>query len=113
MKIEQITSKTFIHTQNTLRDSDGHGHPGPETQAKSALLTISTDCGHEGHIVTSPSDVQDTLLDRFVRPNLIGQDPMRTDAMWHKIYKWQRLSSQLLTDRVLCAVDLALWDLKG
>ena len=61
MKIEQITSKTFIHTQNTMRDSDGHGHPGPETKGKSSLLTIKTDSGHEGHIVASPSDVQDTL----------------------------------------------------
>ena len=34
MKIEMITSKTFIHTQNTMRDSDGHGHPGPETKGK-------------------------------------------------------------------------------
>ncbi len=113
MKIEQITSKTFIHTQNTMRDSDGHGHPGPETKGKSSLLTIKTDSGHEGHIVASPSDVQDTLLERFIRPNLIGQDPMCTDALWYKIYKWQRLSSQLLTDRMLCAVDLALWDLRG
>lgn len=113
MKIETITVKTFRHTTNTVRDSDGHGHPGPEGVGTSALFTITTDTGHSGQIIVRPSDVQEAVLDRFVRPNLIGQDPLGTDRLWYKIYKWQRLSGQLLTDRVLCAVDLALWDLKG
>jgi len=113
MKIETITVKTFRHKSNTVRDSDGHAHPGPESETSSALFTITTDTGQEGHIVTRPDDVPEAVLDRFVRPNLIGQDPLLTDNLWYKVYKWQRLSGQLLTDRVLTAVDLALWDLKG
>lgn len=113
MKIETITVRVFRHKTNTVRDSDGHGHPGPESDTTSALLTIQTDSGDTGQVVVRPTDVAEPVLDRFVRPNLVGQDPMRTDALWYKVYKWQRLSGQLLTDRVLCAVDLALWDLKG
>lgn len=113
MKIEHITVKTFRHKTNTVRDSDGHGHPGPESETKSALLTIATDTGLEGHILTSPAQVAEPLLDRFIRPNLIGQDPLASERHWYRIYKWQRLGGGLLTDRLLAAVDLALWDLKG
>ncbi|MFN3146780.1 MAG: hypothetical protein ACE368_16750 [Paracoccaceae bacterium] len=63
--------------------------------------------------MTRPSDVEEALLARFVRPNLLGQDPLCTDKLWYSIYKWQRMSGGTLTDRVLAAVDLALWDLVG
>lgn len=58
-------------------------------------------------------EVREEILDRFVRPNLLGQDPLRTEALWYAVYKWQRLGGGQLTDRTLAAVDLALWDLKG
>lgn len=113
MRIESVTAKTFRHTTRTVRDSEGHGHPGPESMTTSALLTITTDTGDTGYVITRTADVPAALLDRFVRPNLVGEDPMLTDRLWYKIYKWQRLSGGLLTDRVLATVDLALWDLKG
>ena len=113
MQIETISAKVFRHTTNTVRDSDGHGHPGPESMTTSALLTIETDTGDRGQVIARTPDVSDAILDRYVRPNLIGQDPLCTDRLWYRIYKWQRLSGGLLTDRVLAAVDLALWDLKG
>jgi len=40
MKIETVSTKVFRHTTNTVRDSDGHGHPGPESETSSALFTI-------------------------------------------------------------------------
>ena len=113
MQIETISAKVFRHTTNTVRDSDGHGHPGPESMTTSALLTIETDTGDRGQVIARTPDVSDAILDRYVRPNLIGQDPLCTDRLWYRIYKWQRLSGGFLTDRVLAAVDLALWDLKG
>lgn len=113
MKIERITVQTFRHKTNTVRDSDGHGHPGPESDTTSALLTITTDSGAEGQVLVRPTDVPEPVLERFVRPNLIGEDPLLIEHLWYKVYKWQRLSGQLLTDRVLTAIDLALWDLKG
>ena len=113
MKIEKVAVQEFRHTSNVVADSDGHAHPGPESQTTSALFSIVTDDGALGQVLAKPSDVAQPVLDKFVRPNLIGEDPLRIDNLWYKIYKWQRLSGQLLTDRVLCAVDLALWDLKG
>ena len=113
MKIERLSVLEFRHKTNTVRDSDGHGHPGPESDTTSALLTITADDGTQGHVICRPSEVAAPILDRFVRPNIIGEDPMRADKLWYKIYKWQRLSGGSLMDRTLAAVDLALWDLIG
>ncbi|MFV0332771.1 MAG: enolase C-terminal domain-like protein [Tropicimonas sp.] len=113
MKIETVTAKVFRHRTGIVRDSDGHGHPGAESQTTSALLTITANTGASGHILTRAPDVSDAVLGRFVRPNLTGEDPLCTERLWYKVYKWQRLSGGLLTDRTLAAIDLALWDLKG
>ena len=113
MKITAVNVKTFHHKTNTVRDSDGHGHPGPISDTTSAVLTIETDAGISGSVVTRVADGNEAILDRFVRPNVIGEDPLCTEKLWYKIYKWQRLGGGLLTDRVLATVDLALWDLKG
>jgi len=113
MKITAVYVKTFHHKTNTVRDSDGHGHPGPISDTTSAVLTIETDAGVSGSVVTRVADGNEAILDRFVRPNVIGEDPLCTEKLWYKIYKWQRLGGGLLTDRVLATVDLALWDLKG
>ncbi len=113
MKITDITALTFRHKTNTVRDSDGHGHPGPESDTTSALLTITTEDGTEGRVICRPGEVREDLLDRFIRPNLLGQDALCTENLWYKVYKWQRLSGGQLLDRTLTAMDLALWDLKG
>lgn len=113
MKITAVNVKTFRHKTNTVRDSDGHGHPGPISDTTSAVLTIETDAGVSGSVVTRVADGNEAILNRFVRPNIIGEDPLCTEKLWYKIYKWQRLGGGLLTDRVLATVDLALWDLKG
>jgi len=113
VKIERVEAKIFRHATNTVHDTDGHAHPGPERGTKSALLVISADDGSVGHVVARPGDVEEPLLDTFVRPVLNGADPSCYELLWYALYKWQRGSAMKLTDRVLCAVDLALWDLIG
>ena len=113
MKIEHVGAKVFRHSTNQAHDTDGHSHPGPVRQTTSALLEIICDDGTTGHVVARPGDVEEPLLEKFVRPVLLGADPMRPEALWQALYKWQRGSAMKLTDRVLCAVDLALWDLIG
>lgn len=113
MKIVEVTSKVFTYKTNKMNDTDGHTHPGPERQAKMGLLTITADDGTQGHITTSQHFLREDILADFIRPVLIGQDPLRTEKLWYGLYKWQRGSSGRLTDRVVCAAELALWDLVG
>ncbi|MGF1474626.1 MAG: enolase C-terminal domain-like protein [Geminicoccaceae bacterium] len=109
----KIFARPFRHETNVVRDSDGHGHPGPEREAVSVLLTNTAEDGTEGHIVCGAGDAPEPVLDAFVRPVLVDVDPMRHERIWQALYKRQRGSGMRLTDRVLAAVDLALWDLIG
>ena len=43
MKITDVTTKTFRYVSNTVRDSEGHGHPGDPHEATQTILTIHTD----------------------------------------------------------------------
>ena len=113
MKIERVQAKIFFHSTNQVKDSDGHDHPGPVSETTSALLVVTCDDGTSGHVIARPGDVEEALLEKFIRPVLLGQDPMRSERLWQALYKWQRGSAGKLTDRVLCAVELALWDLIG
>ena len=113
MKIAEVTSKVFTYKTNKMNDTDGHTHPGPERTARQALLTITADDGTQGHITGSPQIMREDLLAEFIRPVLVGQDPLRIEKLWYGLYKWQRGSGGRLTDRVVCAAELALWDLVG
>jgi L-alanine-DL-glutamate epimerase-like enolase superfamily enzyme len=113
MKIETVRTRRFTYATRTARDSDGHAHPGPERSVTGACLTIVADDGTAGHAIAPAAAVSEDLLAQFVRPVLLGSDPMRVGKAWQSLYKWQRGSGGLLTDRVLAAVELALWDLVG
>ncbi|HRY26747.1 MAG TPA: hypothetical protein P5558_20425, partial [Geminicoccaceae bacterium] len=113
MRITDVQARVFIYKTSKMNDTDGHTHPGPERDARGAILTIACDDGAEGHVIAPPSTVTEELLAEFVRPVLVGADPMRIEHLWRALYKWQRGSGGRLTDRVVCAVELALWDLVG
>ncbi len=113
MKIETVTATRFRHVVHTQDDSDGHAHPGPPRDTVSAVLTVTADDGTEGRVVADPGDVEEALLERFLRPALVGRDPIRVERLWRDMYKRQRGSRMKFSDRTLAAADLALWDLVG
>lgn len=109
MKITDITVQAFRHLSNTVRDSEGHGHPGPEHEAQSSLITIHTDEGVAGHCFAGlPAG---TL--NLVKSILVGRDPFYSEKIWHELKERQRLNLTALNDKHLTAIDLAIWDLKG
>ena len=54
MKISDLTVRRFRYISNTVRDSEGHGHPGDAHEAVQSLLTVHTDEGVEGYFFGSP-----------------------------------------------------------
>lgn len=110
MKIVNVTAQRFHFRSTTVRDSEGHSHPGPEHDATQSLLAIESDQGVTGYCF---AHVERSTLENLVRPVLIGQDPFMHERIWHALNERQRLNLTTLHDRVLAAVDLALWDLVG
>jgi L-alanine-DL-glutamate epimerase-like enolase superfamily enzyme len=109
MKITDVITETFRYRSKTVRDSEGHGHPGPEHDATQTMLRIVTDEGVAGYAF----GVNAQAIHSVVKPMLIGADPLYREKIWQALKERQRLHLGLLADKVLTAVDLALWDLAG
>jgi len=108
MKIVDIVTQTFHYTSDIVRDSEGHSHPGPAHDAKQTLLRIVSDSGVEGYAFGAEAQA----IQQQVKPALLGADPFYRERLWQMLRERQRLYPALL-DRVLSAVDCALWDLAG
>ncbi|RME50367.1 MAG: enolase [Caldilineae bacterium] len=110
MQITDITIRKFRYISNTVRDSEGHGHPGEPHEAIQSLLTIHTDEGVEGYYF---GGMPEGVLERLVKPYVVGEDPFYRERIWQNLKERQRLNLATMSDRVLTAIDLALWDLAG
>jgi len=113
MKIERLRGTVFTYPTRRSVDSAGHSHPGPETQAKLAMLTITADDGSEGHAFGPVEVIRQHVLDAFFRKVMIGENPFNRELIWQELEHWQRGSAGQLTDRALAVADQALWDLAG
>ncbi len=110
MKITDVTVQRFQYRSKIVRDTDGHGHAGHEHDAVQSLLTITTDEGLSGYFFGAPNP---SVIENVVKPYLVGEDPLFREKLWHGLKERQRLNLATLADRVMTAVDCALWDLGG
>jgi L-alanine-DL-glutamate epimerase-like enolase superfamily enzyme len=113
MRIATLTVRVFTYPSTTVHDSEGHSHPGPEHPARLAILTVAADDGAEGYAFGSPDTLRPRVVEGYLKPVLLGQDPFHRERLWQELARWQRGSGGALTDRALAVVDLALWDLAG
>ncbi len=67
MKIVDVTVETFHYRSGIVRDTDGHGHPGPEHDARQSLTTIVTDEGIKGYAV---ANITKGVLEGVIKPLL-------------------------------------------
>lgn len=94
----------------------GTGARRKSTSLSICLVDIETDTGLVGTGMTAitEEEVVAAIVDQIAGPALLGQDPLRHEQLWERLY-W------LLTPRgqsgyashAIAAIDLALWDLKG
>ena len=108
MRITDVELITFGYRSSHVSDDEGHGHPGPEHDARATITRIVTDEGVEGLAMGGAPAMLDTA-----RHILVGEDPLARERIWQRLRQFQRLRSAMLHDRSLSAIDLALWDLAG
>jgi L-alanine-DL-glutamate epimerase-like enolase superfamily enzyme len=53
----------------------------------------------------------DDLVERVFRPELVGQDPLQREWLWHRMWELDRIHELPLP--TLGLVDIALWDMAG
>ncbi|MDH4104364.1 MAG: mandelate racemase/muconate lactonizing enzyme family protein [Thermoleophilia bacterium] len=84
-----------------------------------ALVRVTTDDGIEGFgigdggvgLAGAPLMTDGTVAS--LRPALLDRDPLRTEQIWEDLWVPKLIGRRGFTTRVISAVDLALWDLKG
>ena len=113
MKIVDVRVRVFTYKTRRARDSAGHAHPGPETDARHALLTIQADDGSQGHCLYAPEAIRPFVVETYLKTVLVGQDPFDRERLWQGLAHWQRGSAEQLTDMALAVAELTLWDLAG
>ncbi|MCC6471076.1 MAG: mandelate racemase/muconate lactonizing enzyme family protein [Alphaproteobacteria bacterium] len=103
----------------------------PFRRAELVLVEIRTDQGIVGlgEVSTGPQSLVCKLLEEM-RPLLIGQDPLKLDAIWQRLFSitcprpgglggWDGLPPPLPRNQrpqfmaALAGVDIALWDIAG
>lgn len=138
MKIVDVQVETFRAKSWLGADEHGHQIPGREHEIAHPLIRIVTDDGAEGFCLPyqqlvptdryalegeassapgkpMPDPKHDPIqgvVEKVIKPLLIGEDPMAREKIHNKLWVLQR-SSKRLTDRLVCFIDLALWDLAG
>ena len=110
MKITDLTISMFNWNFSPWRTGVGTGFGGHKLLG---VLTIETDDGVSGHSFLGSSrqgaDAHAGPLLEFLKPNLMGRNPLDIGAIWKEMWKQNRSVST----NSIGAVDVALWDIAG
>ncbi|MTD13380.1 racemase [Nakamurella sp. YIM 132087] len=85
------------------------GLPGSEPAQTAAWLRITTDEGIDGIAWTLRGVIVADIVERRLRHELIGADPLRREWLWHRVWEIDRIEEMPIY--ALGLVDIALWDI--
>ena len=112
MKITDVTLTLFAWDDIPLTSYGAHTGRF-SGGSKLGLLTITTGDGITGHAFLGsafyPADLDGPSLMRYLKPILLGQDPLDRERLYKAMWKRVRTT----TVRSIGAVDIALWDIAG
>ena len=88
---------------------------GQVTGRVTTLVRVLTDTGMTGLGASyAYPDIVRIIIERHLRPHLIGSDPRDVEALWAKMYsltRWYGRKGAAIS--ALGALDIAFWDLRG
>jgi D-galactarolactone cycloisomerase len=111
MKITEI--KTY-HLRHLLDEPFGFSQWWYD-QRNILLVEIVLDSGISGWgEAYGPVEVNQTIIEKFYKPHLIGRDPANIQAIWQFNYNRSiDFGRKGVMIAALSALDIALWDIKG
>jgi len=112
MKITDVTLTLFAW--DDIPATSYGAHTGKFSgESRLGLLAITTDQGIVGHAFLGsafyPADMDGASLVRYLKPILVGQDPLDRERLYKAMWKRVRTT----TVRAIGAADIALWDIAG
>jgi D-arabinonate dehydratase len=84
------------------------------THAGLNVVTVETDEGIEGIGLGSgfTKDIGRSILEEL-KQHVVGTDPFDTERIWDDMWQPKLVGRRGLSTRVISAIDIALWDVKG
>lgn len=88
-------------------------------QRCATLVEVVTDAGISGWGEAfaqglEPPEIAATVLDKALRPIVVGADPLETEVLWHRMYHLTRdYGRKGSVVAGISAIDIALWDIAG
>ena len=88
-------------------------------QRSATLVEIITDRGITGWGEAfaqglEPPEIAATVIDKALRPIVLGANPLETEVLWHRMYHATRdYGRKGSVVAAISAIDIALWDIAG
>ena len=108
MKITGITTETYRWPRAKPITNGKHTY----THVTLGLVRIDTDEGVTGVGLGASGAVVNTAIDQFAT-QLVGEDPLNVERLWHKMWVPKLVGRRGLTTRAISAIDIGLWDLRA
>jgi D-galactarolactone cycloisomerase len=89
------------------------------TQRSATLVEVLTDAGISGWGEAfaqglEPPEIAATVIDKALRPLVVGANPLETEVLWHRMYHMTRdYGRKGSVVAAISAIDIALWDIAG
>lgn len=95
-----------------------HAQVRPRDGAFATLVQITDDQGNTGigeAVATMDPQINAEIVERLLKPILLGANPLDTEVLWQRMYHLNRLNgnSRGFMMEAISGVDIALWDLAG
>lgn len=89
---------------------------GDEYETTSTFVEVVTDEGVSG--ISGPlgavlERIQAVIIEKELKPILIGEDPFANEKIWDMMYRYMTHGRKGETMMAISAIDCAIWDLKG
>jgi L-alanine-DL-glutamate epimerase-like enolase superfamily enzyme len=108
MKITGITTEEYRWPRHKPITNGLHTY----THSGLGLVKIETDEGTTGIGLGGTGAIQRATIEKL-KDELIGEDPIDVERLWHKMWVPKLIGRRGLTTRAISAIDIGLWDLRA
>lgn len=108
MKITEMTTEEYRWPRTKPITNGKHTY----THSGLALVKIETDEGVTGIGLGGGGLIGQATIETL-KSQLIGEDPIDVERLWHKMWVPKLIGRRGLTTRAISAIDIGLWDLRA
>ena len=116
MKITSIESRVLGYDITEAWGAAGPPEGITSSWYQYSFDTLHTDDGIDGYTMQNANlpdgAAMAPVLHDLYAPHLIGENPLESERLWHKLRRLNRHAYNL-SDSVAGALDVALWDIRG